>query len=325
MRTNPNALRLNISIGWRSKSISRQHNVDYIFQDQEIDRRFQRYFRRYQQKRNYGIIYSHTNANRYLTRWTSLRSFFYDGALYERVFEFDRKTRIWLRRLNKKKVYKPSTWKVIRARLYLRRRRVKRSLSRSIFRRFYAMRIMEFGVRLHDFIKFTIGPNYIWRLGIFPEGGMTANTIARYIIASLRNRFTMAGTVYRMIKGIKRNHFARGIMVHCSGRFSRRQRATFKKFKSGILRISSFSKNTDYGTAYYSQKFGACGVKVWFYGKKKNVKKKRRFIKRKTKFLQRKAKARSKIRRENIQARIGEYKKHIKGRLFSSLYRKRID
>ena len=57
----------------------------------------------------------------------------------------------------------------------------------------------------------------------------------------------------------------RGFRVDCSGRFSRKQRASKKSIREGIVSLGGYHKDNyiDFGFSRAILEYGACGVKVW--------------------------------------------------------------
>ena len=283
MRSNPTALRLNISHTWRSEISSERRYQAYTNTYFNLENWVTTRFRRYQEKSSNGFIFSHFKISNFSNKHLRLDFFFYDGALQELFFEiFDsnqrkfQKTILSLHSKRRKKRYKS----------YFRTYgRLRRFTSIRISKDYLAYLIRK--IRWKKFLKFVDFALLYRSLSILKrlklniqrickvdsvsvsvysaeKEGIRAPMVARYIVGSLVNRFTMAGTVYKLIRGLVRtNKFVPGIMVHCSGRFSRRERATFKRFSRGILRLRKFSYPLDYESAHLTQKFGVVGIKVW--------------------------------------------------------------
>jgi len=93
--------------------------------------------------------------------------------------------------------------------------------------------------------------------------GIQSTMVGRYIVGALVNRFDMIGTVYRLLRGMMMNRFTPGLLIHCSGRFTRRQRKTYKRFQRGKIGIYRFDFSVEYFSVAMRQKYGACGMKVW--------------------------------------------------------------
>jgi ribosomal protein S3 len=55
----------------------------------------------------------------------------------------------------------------------------------------------------------------------------------------------------------------RGVMIKCSGRFTRKQRATNKVFKLGLIGLSTIQLPLNYFFGTTALKFGAVGIKVY--------------------------------------------------------------
>lgn len=55
----------------------------------------------------------------------------------------------------------------------------------------------------------------------------------------------------------------RGYKITCSGRFSRKQRATYSWKSFGSLGLSSMKSKLDYSYKTIALKYSSCTIKVW--------------------------------------------------------------
>jgi len=93
--------------------------------------------------------------------------------------------------------------------------------------------------------------------------GIQSPMVARYLVERLVNRFDIIGSVFRLLKGMIANWFTPGLMIQCSGRFTRKQRKMHKQFQQGRVAIHKFTHPVHYSSSGVRQKYGFCGIKVW--------------------------------------------------------------
>ena len=97
----------------------------------------------------------------------------------------------------------------------------------------------------------------------------TAELLARYICIKLRQRFTLQQTIRPLIKYLSKdilaNKYLFGYRIQCTGRFTRRQRATYLIFKEGKVPLATIEAKIDYAADYVILKDGVGSIKVWLY------------------------------------------------------------
>lgn len=98
----------------------------------------------------------------------------------------------------------------------------------------------------------------------FPIKLYGAETLARYIATKFLYKRNVIRIVNPISKTLKRKSF--GHRIECAGRFNRRQRASFYKFKFGKLPLNTLSCPIDYYQINFPLRYGVCSIKVWLYG-----------------------------------------------------------
>lgn len=95
----------------------------------------------------------------------------------------------------------------------------------------------------------------------YSESFVSSEILGRLIVLKLEGLHTINQIVSPIIKdfGSKQS----GLALNCSGRFTRKQRAHFVRFRSGSVPFSLISKPIDYFFVSVRLKYGACGIKVW--------------------------------------------------------------
>ncbi len=99
---------------------------------------------------------------------------------------------------------------------------------------------------------------------------VTTEIISTYIAARLQQRYTLNWVLRPVLKDLakkmKKNIFL-GYKIVCSGRFTRKQIATYMWMKKGSLQFNTFTNLIRYSESSVKLKYGLCGIKVWLgYG-----------------------------------------------------------
>ncbi len=97
---------------------------------------------------------------------------------------------------------------------------------------------------------------------------LSGEALARYIGIKLSQGFQLGEAVSDIIKNLnqlikEKNAIIYGYRISCSGRFTRRQRASYRNYKEGRLSLNMVSSFIDYGSKEIFLKYGACNIKVW--------------------------------------------------------------
>lgn len=97
---------------------------------------------------------------------------------------------------------------------------------------------------------------------------MTAAGLARYICVKLAQGFILGDIIGDVGKTLalsmeEGNGILIGYRIDCAGRFTRRQRASYKSHKEGVIGVNSRDSRVDFGSDEAVLKYGACSVKVW--------------------------------------------------------------
>lgn len=95
---------------------------------------------------------------------------------------------------------------------------------------------------------------------------VSATMITRYIAAKCQQGFSVS-FVLNTIRRILRNfiHDSYGYKLCASGRFTRKQIATYRWFKNGMLSLNSLDAGVEYAQDSGFSKFGIFGIKLWVF------------------------------------------------------------
>lgn len=92
---------------------------------------------------------------------------------------------------------------------------------------------------------------------------VNARLVALYIKMRFQQRYQMKSILRPAFKWIRELNTIKGFKVACSGRISRKQRATYYWKSGGSLGYGNPKVMLDYAFESVPLRFGTCGIKVW--------------------------------------------------------------
>lgn len=107
----------------------------------------------------------------------------------------------------------------------------------------------RYGVRVINFFTYS-------------ELNVTAGIIGRMIAYKLESLYTINQIVNPILKDYLQVKKA-GLAINCAGRFTRKQRAHFLRFRNGSVPFSTVTRAIDYFFIPVKLKYGVCGIKIW--------------------------------------------------------------
>jgi small subunit ribosomal protein S3 len=96
---------------------------------------------------------------------------------------------------------------------------------------------------------------------------VTGNVLAEYIAIKMKQGYGVEEVLGELRKNLGENENIKGYRVECSGRYSRRQRASRRVLREGRVPLNSLSAEIEYGCSKVILKYGVCGIKVWLHKK----------------------------------------------------------
>ena len=112
--------------------------------------------------------------------------------------------------------------------------------------------------------------NYYFNTYSLDFFNVTTDIIATYISLKLQQRYSLNWVLRPILKDLTskmKSKVFSGYKIVCSGRFTRKQIATYMWMKQGSLQLNNFSSLVKYSQASIKLKYGLCGIKVWLnYG-----------------------------------------------------------
>lgn len=94
---------------------------------------------------------------------------------------------------------------------------------------------------------------------------LPAIVIGKYIVKQLSQRIGLMDVISPVIRNLKSNDNLIGFRINCSGRFTRRQMASYIWWKEGRLNMNTLSIPLDYASLNFRLRYGICGLKIWLY------------------------------------------------------------
>lgn len=100
---------------------------------------------------------------------------------------------------------------------------------------------------------------------------VTTDIISTYISLRLQQKYSLNWVLRPILKDLStkiKKHIFLGYKIVCSGRFTRKQIATYMWMKQGSLQLNTFTNLVKYSESSVRLKYGLCGIKVWLsYGR----------------------------------------------------------
>lgn len=90
-----------------------------------------------------------------------------------------------------------------------------------------------------------------------------ASIASLYITNKLLNKFKLTKVVEDLNEDLIHYKQKSGVIVHCSGRFDRKERASSAIFSKGKISLTTMKNKITYHHSEVVLKYGVCGVKVW--------------------------------------------------------------
>lgn len=90
-----------------------------------------------------------------------------------------------------------------------------------------------------------------------------ASLASLYVTNKLINKFKLDRVIEDLGEDLVLNKRKSGVIVHCSGRFDRKERASFSMFGKGKISLTTLQNKITYHHSEAVLKYGVCGIKVW--------------------------------------------------------------
>lgn len=147
-------------------------------------------------------------------------------------------------------------------------------------RKLQLTRLLEFSNSFFSKIVSSIASNFLSKVSSFKNNELSIGLrflstfsvvnpqfLARFIARRISYGFPLNRVIRPIMKDLTRLMGSNkckiiGFRIACSGRFDRKQMASYAWHKSGPVSLNRFDANINYGYATAFLKYGTCGIKV---------------------------------------------------------------
>lgn len=116
--------------------------------------------------------------------------------------------------------------------------------------------------------KYLIKERFKLNIYMLNTYSVTPEIITSYISSRLQQRYSLRWTLYPVFRDLNKKikkGYIKGYKLLCSGRFTKRQIATYTWNKKGLLPLSKLTSMIRYSQIRIRLKFGLGGIKLWIY------------------------------------------------------------
>lgn len=264
---NPLSLRLSINSFWNSNwVIINNYNYINIFKK---DYQLFTYLNWFFKKSNFekmNILLSHYKIYRLYKR-TYINLYIYDAESQNfRLRSIGKSLNRYINKVlkkKKKKFFNLYKFNKIATRLY-------NYIFKSIINLFFWKLLNFINIRFLNLIKNQNLDLFYFNIYSINFYSISVEAITSHISLRLQKKFSLNWILYPILKDlnkkIKYKNFL-GYKLVCSGRFTRKQIATYMWYKNGSLNFNSITNLIRYSEVRVRLKFGLCGIKLWIsYG-----------------------------------------------------------
>lgn len=136
-------------------------------------------------------------------------------------------------------------------------------VGKKIFSKFYINFIRLYFVSLNNLFKFFKFKKILFNI-LVSASSINVHILLSYMFIQLRKGFSINQVLRFVCSGLNKiKFFCTGLKICFSGRFTRRQIATYRFVKFGILHYSNLGRSMNYVSGMGVSSFGACGIKIW--------------------------------------------------------------
>lgn len=286
---NPISNRLTINSFWNSNWVlSNLFNYVNVFKQDYLLFQFLNWFSKKSKFGEFNVIVSHYKVFR-LYKKVYINFYYYDVGLEERKYNFQVTSLLTLLQKKKKAQLKQQRKfdlisPVVNSNIYSIENKNNIGLSkyyktktRDIY--IYLIRILIsnlYWYMLNNSLNYYLSKlskhnnQYFFNVYSLDFLNITTDIISTYISLKLQQKYSLNWILRPILKDltnkIKSKVFL-GYKIVCSGRFSRKQLATYMWMKQGSVKLNKFSNLIKYSQTAVKTKYGICGIKVWLnYG-----------------------------------------------------------
>ena len=296
---NPVSNRLSINTFWNSNwSLINNFNYVNVFKKDYVLFQFLNWFTKKSKFGKFNIIISHYKVFR-IYKNVFINFYYYNAGIEEKKYRFQifflvnllkKKKKLSNKRIKtdktvtrfKRLLYRTnSTGKQLSKTFYFKPKSSISKITSTKIKGFYTYFIKTIISNLYWYLLNNSLNFYLTKLSLNSEKytfnvysldflNVTTDIISTYISLRLQQKYSLNWVLRPILKDlstkIKKNVFL-GYKIVCSGRFTRKQIATYMWMKQGSLQLNNFTNLIKYSEGSVRLKYGLCGIKVWLsYG-----------------------------------------------------------
>ena len=111
----------------------------------------------------------------------------------------------------------------------------------------------------------SISSNFLIYFKNVSKKEITASLISKYICIRLRQKFALKEIIRPILKDLTNNSVIKGFRLSCSGRFTKKEIATYRWERRGKASLNTVTACIDYSFNYVILKYSVCGIKIWLH------------------------------------------------------------
>lgn len=100
---------------------------------------------------------------------------------------------------------------------------------------------------------------------------MTSSFLARYLSLRLKQRYRLMQALGPVLSDLRQNSMIEGYRITASGRFTKKEIATYQWFRFGSVPTSTLSAKVDFTIMPFVLKYSLCCFKVWLHKKSTEI------------------------------------------------------
>ena len=114
-----------------------------------------------------------------------------------------------------------------------------------------------------------LGLNYNYNLFLLPITKLdyTSVFIGRYLAIRLKQRYRLMQALGPIFRELKKNSMIEGYRIMCSGRFTKKEIATYQWHRHGSVPLSTLGAQVDFAIVPFVMKYSVCSFRVWLQKK----------------------------------------------------------
>lgn len=94
---------------------------------------------------------------------------------------------------------------------------------------------------------------------------ISSGFLGRYLAIRLKQRYRLAQALNPVFFDLKKNPVIEGYRINCSGRFTKKEIASYEWFRFGRVPMNTLKASVDFAMIPFVLKYSLCSFKVWLH------------------------------------------------------------